>query len=116
VESDGEEIIPAMGVSIEISKEKEGARLPTGVTQTPTPASGLNLISGSEISRVSDSQSQGQGVDKEKMIEAAKLLSIQKEVGFNFEVAEEETLKKLVEQELCDREKKMDWEKSVGDQ
>jgi hypothetical protein len=50
------------------------------------------------------------------MIEAAKLLSIQKEVGFNFEVAEEETLKKLVEQELCDREKKMDWEKSVGDQ
>ncbi|KAK2430144.1 hypothetical protein P8452_43598 [Trifolium repens] len=116
VESEEEEITPAMEVSTEFSKEKEGARLPRGVTQTPTPASGLILISGSEISRVPDSQSQGHGVDKEKLIEAAKLLSIQKEVGFNFEVAEEETLKNLVEQELCDREKKMDWEKSVGDQ
>jgi hypothetical protein len=83
---------------------------------TPTPTSGLNLLSGSDISRVPESQPQGQDVEKEKLIEAAKLLSIQKEVGFNFDVSDDEILKNLVEQEKSDREKKMDWEKRDGDQ
>jgi hypothetical protein len=49
-------------------------------------------------------------------VEAAKLLHIQKEVGFTFEVAEDVTIKELAEQEECDRAKKLDVEGRVGDQ
>jgi hypothetical protein len=81
-----------------------------------TPVSGLQFLSGSEASRVSDSQKQTPDEDKVKLIEAAKLLKIQKEVGFNFVEATCETLKVLVEQENNDRTKKMVWEGNVGDQ
>ncbi|PNX64006.1 hypothetical protein L195_g061905, partial [Trifolium pratense] len=58
----------------------------------------------------SDPVSSNQNGDKEKLIEAAKLLSIQKEVGFNFAEEEKLTLKQLVDHEGCDRAKKMEWE------
>jgi hypothetical protein len=92
---------------------EEGSR--TRVT-CATPASGINLISGSELSRVPESQLQSQEVDREKLIEAAKLLSIQKEVGFTFEEPTTVTIKQLVIQETCDMKKKMDWEQREGDQ
>jgi hypothetical protein len=50
------------------------------------------------------------------LIEAAKLLSIQNQVGFNFEEVKDDTIKHLVEQETCDRAKKKDWEDKNGDQ
>ncbi|WJX43771.1 hypothetical protein P8452_30829 [Trifolium repens] len=81
-----------------------------------TPASGINLLSGSETSRVSDSLPQSLNEDKDKYVEAAKLLSIQKNVGFSFVEATSDTLKHLVEQENCDRIKKMEWELKEGDQ
>jgi hypothetical protein len=49
-------------------------------------------------------------------VEAAKLLSIQKEVGLTFEEPTTVTIKQLVIQETCDRKKKMDWEQREGDQ
>ncbi|MCI19494.1 hypothetical protein A2U01_0040650 [Trifolium medium] len=55
-----------------------------------TPASGINLISGSENSKVSDSVCDDHGSERDKLLEAAKLLSIQKEVGFSFEEDEKE--------------------------
>jgi hypothetical protein len=81
-----------------------------------TPASRINLLSGSETSRVSDSLPQSLNEDKDKYVEAAKLLSIQKNVGFSFVEATSDTLKHLVEQENCDRIKKMEWELKEGDQ
>jgi hypothetical protein len=54
--------------------------------------------------------------EREKVIQAARLLSIQKEVGFNFEEHDEDTIKQLVEQEKCDRARKMEWEQREVDQ
>jgi hypothetical protein len=81
-----------------------------------TPGSGLNLMTGSELSRVPETLSRCNSEDKEKLVEAAKLLSIQKEVGFNFVEEPNETLKHLIDQERCDRAKKMEWEQREGDQ
>ncbi|WJX23545.1 hypothetical protein P8452_12747 [Trifolium repens] len=56
--------------------------------QIPNPgtisASGLILLSGSDISRVSESLSHAQVGEKDKLTEAAKLLTIQKEVSDHF--------------------------------
>jgi hypothetical protein len=49
-------------------------------------------------------------------VEAAKLLSIQKEVGFNFTEDPNDTLKHFIDQERCDRAKKMEWEQRGDDQ
>jgi hypothetical protein len=81
-----------------------------------TPASGMDLISGSDNSRGSCSPSYGEGGDKAKFIEAAKLLSIQKQVGFTFAEPTDSTIPHLVDQELIDRAKKMECEKKEGDQ
>jgi hypothetical protein len=82
----------------------------------PTPASGINLISGSDSSQGSVLAPVTQVIEKDILIQAAKLLSIQKEVGFNFEEPEGESIKQLVEQEIEDRTKKMEWENKEGDQ
>jgi hypothetical protein len=79
-------------------------------------ASGINLISGSDGSVVPNSITQGGIEEKEKLIEAAKLLNIQKEVGFTFEDTDDMTLKQLVDHERVDRVKKMEWERREGDQ
>jgi hypothetical protein len=81
-----------------------------------TPVSGINLISDSEGSIVPNSIPQSNDEEKEKLLEAAKLLSIQQEVGFTFEVPDDMTLKQLVDHERGDRAKKMDWERREGDQ
>jgi hypothetical protein len=81
-----------------------------------TPTSGLNLISGGANSMTSGSSHHYNEEEKEKMVEAAKLLSIQKEVGFTFEDATNDTLKLLIDQEKIDRTKKMEWEQKEGDQ
>jgi hypothetical protein len=86
------------------------------VRVSSTPASGINHIAGSDMSFVPDSLPQNQTEEKGKLIEAAKLLNIQLEVGFNFEEASTQTLKYLVEQENCDRAKKMEWENRIVDQ
>ncbi|MCI38814.1 hypothetical protein A2U01_0060043 [Trifolium medium] len=52
--------------------------------------------------------------EREKLVEAAKLLSIQKEVGFSFEDFDGVTLKQLVDQERSDRAKKREWEQKEG--
>jgi hypothetical protein len=80
-----------------------------------TPKSGINLISGSDSGR-SNSSIPIQVGEREKVIQAARLLSIQKEVGFNFEEHDEDTIKQLVEQEKCDRARKMEWEQREVDQ
>jgi hypothetical protein len=54
--------------------------------------------------------------DREKIIQAAKPLSIQREVGFNFQQPVENTLKHLVQAENVDRAKKTEWENKEGDQ
>ncbi|KAK2413385.1 zinc finger CCCH domain-containing protein [Trifolium repens] len=71
----------------------------------PMPPSGINLIVDSNGDEVSDSISDTQRVvDKEE--EATLLIGIQKEVGFTFEVGEEEIQSKLVELENFDNEQK----------
>ncbi|WJX18268.1 hypothetical protein P8452_08083 [Trifolium repens] len=87
-----------------------------GPVAVQTPNSGLGLLSGSESSFVPESRPPGNDGDKTKLIEAAKLLDIQNQVGFTFEEAKEDTIKHLVEQETCDRAKKKDWEDKIGDQ
>jgi hypothetical protein len=81
-----------------------------------TPASGINLISVSDNSLVADSVPQVNTEEKDKFVEAAKLLSIQREVRFTFEEPTDDTLKQLVDQERCDRAKKLEWEQKDGDQ
>jgi hypothetical protein len=81
-----------------------------------TPTSGINLLSGSDLSRVPDSMPLSIEDEREKLMEAAKILNIQVEVGFNFEETTNETLKYLIDQERCDRAKKMEWEQRDGDQ
>jgi energy-coupling factor transporter ATP-binding protein EcfA2 len=80
-----------------------------------TPASGINLISGSETSLELVAETPLQVSDKEKVLQAAKLLNLQKEVGFNFEDSDEQIVQQLVEQEICDLAKKMEWEKRKCD-
>jgi hypothetical protein len=74
------------------------------------------LISGSESSKGSIPESKEEEGDREKIIQAAKLLSIQREVGFNFQQPEGDTLKQLVQEENVDRAKKTAWENKEGDQ
>ncbi|MCH81494.1 RNA recognition motif [Trifolium medium] len=81
-----------------------------------TPPSGINLLSNSETSKVLETALNVNGPEKEKLLEAAKLLSIQKEVGFSFEEAEDAAIKQLIDQERSDRAKKMAWEQREGDQ
>jgi hypothetical protein len=78
--------------------------------------SGINLILEDGDSLVPETQNDSNEGDRALVVEAAKLLQIQKEVGFAFEVVEDVTIKQLVEQEECDRAKKLDVEGRVGDQ
>ncbi|MCI16348.1 hypothetical protein A2U01_0037490, partial [Trifolium medium] len=75
-----------------------------------TPLSCLNFIAGSGNSDVLETPNADSQGDRAKVLEAAKLLNIQKQVGLSFDVVEGETIKQLIEQEECDRAKKMDWE------
>ncbi|KAK2398506.1 hypothetical protein QL285_048438 [Trifolium repens] len=81
-----------------------------------TPGSGLNLIVGDENSNGSSSVAHSQEVDRDKVVQAAKLLNIQREVGFTFEEPLDDVIKQLVDEENCDRSKKMDWERRQCDQ
>jgi hypothetical protein len=81
-----------------------------------TANSGINLILEDCDSVVPETQATRVEGDRATVVEAAKLLHIQKEVGFTFEVAEDVTIKELAEQEECDRAKKLDVEGRVGDQ
>jgi hypothetical protein len=54
--------------------------------------------------------------DRIKLLEAAKLLATQKQVGFTFEVDDGVTINELIQHEDCDRAKKVDWEQKIGDQ
>ncbi|MCH87330.1 hypothetical protein A2U01_0008198 [Trifolium medium] len=76
----------------------------------------MNLMSVRGISLVPETQLDVLDVERAKVVEAAKLLNIQKEVGFTFEEIEGETIKQLIDQEGCDRVKKLDWEQRNGDQ
>jgi hypothetical protein len=81
-----------------------------------TPSSGLNLISNSVDSLVRETPSVAAEGDRVKVMEAAKLLAIQKETGFSFDVNDNVTIAQLIQQEVCDREKKVEWEIKNGDQ
>jgi hypothetical protein len=95
-------------------RRREGLQI---MKRTPVSLpSGINLISGSDVSGRSVSPDQSDKGEKEKVIQAAKLLNIQKEVGFNFTEPEEETINHLVQKEKCDRDNKMAWEHRNGDQ
>jgi hypothetical protein len=100
---------------VEGSKRRKENQLRLDNTRR-TPASGINLISGSENSLLSNSVGQENEEEKAKLVEAAKLLSIQREVGFTFEEPRGEIMKQLVDHENADRAKKMDWEQREGDQ
>ncbi|WJX25913.1 hypothetical protein P8452_14901 [Trifolium repens] len=78
--------------------------------------SGINLILEDGDSLVPETQNDSNEGDRALVVEAAKLLQIQKEVGFSFEVVEDVTIKQLVEQEECDRAKKLAMEGRNGDQ
>jgi hypothetical protein len=88
----------------------------SSLTPGVTPSSGLNLISKSDNSVALDTPPTEPAGDRIKVIEAAKLLAIQKEVGFSFEVEDGVTLNELTLHEDCDRIKKMEWEQKNGDQ
>jgi hypothetical protein len=92
--------------------EKQRKSKPAAIT----PSSGINLMSNSDTSKGSKAVTHDENADKIKLIEAAKLLHIQKKVGFNFVERDGEVVKQLVEQEESDRVKKMEWEKREGDQ
>jgi hypothetical protein len=81
-----------------------------------TPSSGLNLISNSVDSLVRETPSVAAEGDRVKVMEAAKLLAIQKETGFSFDVNDNVTIAQLIQHEVCDREKKVEWEIKNGDQ
>jgi hypothetical protein len=49
-----------------------------------------------------------------KLLAAAKLLKLQKDVGFTFEEPTGAILEQLIEQEMCDQAKKIDWEDKEG--
>ncbi|MCH80896.1 hypothetical protein A2U01_0001672 [Trifolium medium] len=97
------------------NNQQNQMELPGPTIQRHTPSSGINLISKSENSNVPDSGPHNSDEGREKLVETAKLLGIQK-VGFTFEEADGVTLKQLVDQERCDRAKKMEWEQREGDQ
>jgi hypothetical protein len=84
--------------------------------RVPSPSSGLNLLSGSDLSIVPDTLVQNGGQEKELLVAAGKLLSIQKVVGFNFEEPDNVTISHLIDQERSDRIKKNQWESREGDQ
>jgi hypothetical protein len=86
------------------------------LTPVVTPPSGLNLISSSDNSLVRDTPPVESDADRLQKLEAANLLAIQKGVGFSFAVEDGVTVTNLIQQELCDRAKKMEWEQSNGDQ
>ncbi|WJX47284.1 hypothetical protein P8452_33995 [Trifolium repens] len=117
-----------VGGSGETTCQGEGSRRPMAEAlehQSPlpfvqrgvsTPASGIHLISGSVSSNGSVLVPETQGAAKDILIQAAKLLSIQKVVGFYFAEPEGNTINHLVDQEIEDRAKKVEWENKEGDQ
>jgi hypothetical protein len=68
------------------------------------------------ISTVPDTLVRNNEEDKEQLVAAAKLLSFQKQVGFNFQETDNVTIVHLIDQERSDRNKKMEWENREGDQ
>ncbi|GAU29496.1 hypothetical protein TSUD_360410 [Trifolium subterraneum] len=107
----------AEGVALSYGGDKQQNQMkqPETVGHGSTPPSGIDLISGDEQSNMLASTSNNKAGDKEKLIEAAKLLSIQKAVGFSFEEAEDVTIRQLIDQERGDRAKKMEEEKKEDD-
>jgi hypothetical protein len=93
-------------------KGREPVRMNPGVT----PPSGINFLSESENSSKSTPPIPNQADETEKVIQAAKLLSIQKGVGFTFVDTDDVTIKQLVENEKSDKVKKMEWEQRECDQ
>jgi hypothetical protein len=94
----------------------EPAVTPVAPTPCATPSSGLKLITDSGPSMVLETPMPTIEADRAKLVEAAKLIEIQKLAGFTFEGKEDETTKLMIEQENCDRAKKMIWEQRNGDQ
>jgi hypothetical protein len=84
-----------------------------GAVVSLTPSSGLKLISDNVNSRVSGSQLVEQDGERVKVLEAARLLKTQKEVGFTFEMEDEDIIRELVVKENDDRAKMMDGEQKV---
>jgi hypothetical protein len=84
-----------------------------GVAVNSTPSSGLNLISEDVNSMVSGPQLLEQNEERVKVLEAARLLKTQKEVGFTFEMEDEDIIRELVVKENDDRAKMMDGEQKV---
>jgi hypothetical protein len=84
--------------------------------QRVSPQSGINLLSESENSSKSTPPFLNQADEREKVIQAAKLLNIQKGVGFTFVETDVVTINQLVENEKSDRVKKMEWEQRECDQ
>jgi hypothetical protein len=81
-----------------------------------TPSSGLKLNAADVVPTaevIPDAEANG---DRDKVVEAAKLIAIQKQVGFSFEVEDEVIVNELIVQENCDRAKKMSWEQRMVDQ
>jgi hypothetical protein len=84
-----------------------------GAVAIPTPSSGPKLISDNVNSLVSDSQIVEQDGERVKVLEAVKLLKTQREVGFSFEMEDDDIIKELVVKENDDRAKMMDGEQKV---
>jgi hypothetical protein len=97
------------GGSTEVGSRREEG-LPHSSNYVQIPVSGVALISVGEGLGGTEKRSNAIDGERGKLIEAAKLLVIQKEVGFTFEEPEVDTLKQLVDKELNDRAMMMDRE------
>jgi hypothetical protein len=82
--------------------------------QLPLPASGINYVLDSDVDSVSDSIQEGGGEEVAKEEEAKRLIGIQKEVEFSFEVGDEEIQSKLVELDEVDRKNNVEREQQRG--
>ncbi|KAK2426552.1 hypothetical protein QL285_025211 [Trifolium repens] len=78
--------------------------------------SGVDLLVGEVNAHVSDSEGTTANGDIILQREAAKLLGIQKTVGFSFELADKEVCDKMIMDELRDRAQKVEREQVNGDQ
>jgi hypothetical protein len=76
----------------------------------------VNLIESSGTSDVPETPLNVSENDRNKVLEAVKIMGIQNEVGFTFQVEDGDIVKQLIQHEHSDKNKKMDWDHQNVDQ
>jgi hypothetical protein len=109
-------VIPPHSLTTPLISIDEGDEASNVQVMNPVPPSGLKHLIDSEGEAVSESVHGSLGEVAQKEVDAKKLISIQRKVGFTFDIEEEELQSRLVELDEVDRVKNVERVQDMGHQ